>query len=131
MLMSLGQFIFEINTAPFDNFKRQNAWRWPSNSRTTSTNAHQYTGQDEESIDLSGILMPELTGGTSHIQALREMADKGEPYLLISGAGQIFGYYIIVNLSEDRSYFLDDGTPQKIDFSLQLKRYHDRPVSTQ
>lgn len=128
MLMSLGQFVFQINTAPFDSFKRQNAWRWPSNSRTTSTNAHQYTGKDEESIELSGTLMPEISGGVSNLQQLRDMADKGEPHLLISGAGQIFGYYIIVNLSEDRSYFLADGTPQKIDFSLQLKKYDDRPT---
>lgn len=128
MLMSLGQFVFQINTAPFDSFKRQNAWRWPSNSRTTSTNAHQYTGKDEESIELSGTLMPEISGGVSNLQQLRDMADQGEPHLLISGTGHIHGYYIIVNLSEERSYFLADGTAQRIDFSLQLKRYDDRPT---
>lgn len=128
MLMSLGQFVFQINTAPFDSFKRQNAWRWPSNSRTTSTNAHQYTGKDEESIELSGTLMPEISGGVSNLQQLRDMADQGDPHLLISGTGHIYGYYIIVNLSEERSYFLADGTAQRIDFSLQLKRYDDRPT---
>lgn len=128
MLMSLGEFIFEINTAPFETFKRQNAWRWPSNSRTTSTNAHQFTGKDEESVDLAGVLMPEVSGGPSNLRQLREMADKGEPYLMMAGNGEIFGYYIITNISEDRSYFLADGTAQKIDFSLQLKRYYDRPT---
>lgn len=129
MLMSLGEFIFEMNTAPFETFKRQNAWRWPSNSRTTSTNAHQYTGKDEESVDLSGVLMPEVSGGPSNLRQLREMADKGEPYLMMAGNGEIFGYYIITNISEDRSYFLADGTAQKIDFSLQLKKYDDRPTA--
>lgn len=127
MLMILGEFVFEMNTAPFETFKRQNAWRWPSNSRTTSTNAHQYTGKDEESVELSGVLMPEVSGGASNLRDLRTMADKGEPYLMAAGNGEIFGYYIITNISEDRSYFLADGTAQKIEFSLQLKKYDDRP----
>lgn len=127
MLMILGEFVFEMNTAPFETFKRQNAWRWPSNSRTTSTNAHQFTGKDEESVELSGVLMPEVSGGPSNLRQLRAMADKGEPYLMAAGNGEIFGYYIITNISEDRSYFLADGTAQKIEFSLQLKKYDDRP----
>lgn len=123
MLLTLGLFVFSVQTAPFDSIKRKNAWRWPSNNRTGADQVYQYTGRDEETITLTGTLMPEYTGGLSNIDILRTMADRGEPYLLMAGSGDIYGYYIITDLDEDQSYLLDDGTAQKIDFNITLKRY--------
>lgn len=123
MLLTLGLFVFSVQTAPFDSFKRQNGWRWPSNSRTGADEVYQYTGRDEETITLSGTLMPEFTGGASNLDTLRNMADRGEPYLMMAGTGEIYGYYIIESLDEDKSYLLDNGAAQQIDFTLSLKRY--------
>ncbi|CAM3042540.1 phage tail protein [Dichelobacter nodosus] len=123
MLMAYGLFVFSVQTAPFDQIQRESAWRWVGNNRTNDDIAYQFTGKGEETISLSGTLMPEFSGGLTNIDILREMADRGEPYLLMSGNGKIYGYYFIDRLSEDQTYFLEDGTAQKIDFSLILKRY--------
>ena len=123
MLLTLGLFVFGVQSAPFDTISRSNGWRWPSNDRTGADQVYQYTGRDEETISLAGTLMPEFSGGPVNIDILRTMADAGEPYLMMSGAGQLYGYYIITDLTENGSYLMADGTPQKIDFSMTLKRF--------
>lgn len=130
MLLTLGLFVFGVQSAPFDTISRSNGWRWPSNDRTGADQVYQYTGRDEETISLAGTLMPEFSGGPSNIEQLRTMADAGEPYLMMSGSGQIYGYYIITDLSENGSYLLADGTAQKIEFSMTLKRYASNVASS-
>ncbi|WP_233119992.1 phage tail protein [Rappaport israeli] len=121
--MIYGLFVFSVDTAPFDRIERDTSWRWPSNNRTGADIVYQYTGRGEDTISLSGVLMPEISGGPVNLDMLRRMGDRGEPYLLMGGNGDIYGYYIIEQLREGRSYLLADGTAQKIEFTLTLKRY--------
>lgn len=58
-----------------------------------------------------------------NLEMLRKMGDRGEPYLLMGGNGEIYGYYVMEQLTEGRSFLLADGTAQKIEFTLTLKRY--------
>ncbi|WP_249962224.1 phage tail protein [Histophilus somni] len=123
MLMSLGMFVFGLHTAPFEQLSRNSQWRWQSHNRTGADLAYQFTGRGEESITLTGVLMPEISGGVDQLDMLRQMADQGEPHLLTAGSGEVYGYYVIESLSENHSALLIDGTAQKIEFSLALKRY--------
>ena len=121
--MILGLFVFSVQTAPFDSISRANSWRWPSNDRTGADQVYQYTGRDEETITLTGTLMPEYSGGPIHLEMLRMMANAGKPYLMMGGDGKIYGYYIITALNEDKSALMSNGEAQKIDFNMTLKRY--------
>lgn len=123
MLMSLGMFVFGLHTAPFEKIDRNTQWRWPSHNRTGADIGYQFTGLGEETINLNGVLMPEISGGPSNLDNLRQMADRGEPHLLTSGNGDVYGYYLIDSLSQSNSALLPDGTAQRIEFTLNLKRY--------
>lgn len=123
MLMCLGLFVFHLKTAPFSQYQRQNQWRWTSQNRVNADLIYQFTGRGEEQFTLEGVLYPEITGGLFHLDVLRLMADRGEPYLLLSGTGDIHGYFIIEALQESHQHLLNHGMAQKIEFSLQLKRY--------
>jgi phage protein U len=41
---------------------------------------------------------------------------------LIADSGEILGKFVIISISENQSYFSKNGIPQKVEFSLTLKR---------
>ncbi len=123
MLMIYGLFVFSVQSSPFNEREHSTQYRWASNNRVGLNPAYQYIGKGEDSITLTGTLMPEFSGGPLSLSMLRMLADSGQAYLLMSGSGHIFGYYFIEEISDNSSHFLRDGTPQKIEFTISLKRY--------
>ncbi len=123
MLMIYGLFVFSVQSVPFNEVQRQQNWRWANNNRVGLHPAYQFVGKGEECITLSGTLMPEFSGGEMSLSLLQTLADSGKAWLLMSGYGKIYGYYFIESISETQSYLLKDGQPQKIDFTISLKRY--------
>lgn len=122
MMMALGMFVFMLQTVPYQDFQHQMAWRHPSNARIGLRPVSQFLGPDEESITLSGVLYPELTGGKASLMALQLMAETGKAWSLIEGNGAIHGMFVIENLSRTKSIFFSDGSARKIEFTLTLKR---------
>ena len=126
MLICLGMFVFAVQSAPLDTIQRATQWRCPANNRTGGEPAYQYVGRGEDQLTLAGILAPEYTGGPANITMLREMAERGEPYLLMRGTGEVMGYWLIDSLNETSSVLMPDGQALKIEFTLTLKRYDGR-----
>jgi phage protein U len=129
-MMSLGMFVFELHSAPYQELQHQLAWRHASNSRVGSRPARQFCGPDDETVTLPGQLYPELTGGQPSLDELRDMGDTGQAYPLIDGTGVIYGQFVIESLNTTKSAFFVDGTPRKIDFTLKLTRVDDDKVNT-
>ncbi|HGI5913813.1 TPA: phage tail protein [Yersinia enterocolitica] len=121
-MMALGMFVFMLQTVPYQDFQHQMAWRHPSNGRIGLGPSSQFLGPDEESITLSGVLYPELTGGKASLMALQLMAETGKAWSLIEGNGAIHGMFVIENLGRTKSIFFSDGSARKIEFTLTLKR---------
>ena len=130
MLMSLGMFVFSLPTLAYQDMQRQTAWRHPSNSRVGSRAAHQFVGPGDDTITLSGVLVPELMGRTAALDELRAMADTGMAWALVSGAGEVFGAFVIENTSTTGTVMMDNGMPRRIEFQLQLKRVDDQRSGT-
>lgn len=125
MLMTYGLFVFGLSTAAYDELQRQTSWRQSKQSRVGRRPERQYLGVDDETITLSGVLMPQLTGGPSNLDDLREMADNGYAWPLIEGSGYNYGVFVIDSLNETRSELIHDGTAQQIQFTLSLARVDD------
>ena len=122
MMMSLDQFVFSLPTLAYQEFQRQQEWKHPATSRVGERDAHQYLGEGDDTITLSGWIAPELTGDITSLDDLRDMASRGEAYVLVEGTGRIFGEFIITQLTEGRTLFYTDGMPRRIEFSVSLKR---------
>ncbi len=127
MMMALGLYVFGLRTIPYQQLQRQIQWRHPSVSRVGRRPARQYTGPGDDTITLSGVLYPEITGGKISLAALRSMADEGKAWPLIEGTGLFYGLFVIEELSQTDSVFFADGAPRKIEFSLKLTRVDDDP----
>jgi len=107
MMLTLGLFVFMLQTLPYQSMNRNAEYRWPSNARVGLRPATQFLGMDEEKITLSGVLLPEITGGRWSLLTLQLMAEQGRAWPLIEGTGTI--------------YFAD-GSPRRTEFTLNLKR---------
>lgn len=79
-------------------------------------------------LTLSGVLLPEITGGRLSMLALEQMAELGKAWPLIKGSGTIYGMYVIEGLNQTKAEFFRDGLPRHIEFSLSLKRV-DEPLA--
>lgn len=125
MMLALGFFVFQMDTLPYQEFQHSMKWRHPGTSRVGKRPGHQFTGPDDETINLSGVLLPELTGGRISIDLLRYMADRGEAWPLIEGTGNVYGMFAITDLSVTKTLFFSDGAARRMEFRLSLLRVGD------
>ncbi|HDR9259637.1 TPA: phage tail protein [Burkholderia vietnamiensis] len=124
-MMVLGDYLFSINTLVFQKWARSTEWRWPAQERMGQYDALQFTGPGPDTLELPGVLYPNWNGDINSMDDLRAMGDDGQPYLLVDSMGYVQGRWILERLDEEQSLHMVDGTPQKIDFTLHLRKFDD------
>lgn len=102
MMMVLGLYVFMLRTVPYQELQYQRSWRHAANSRVNRRPSTQFLGPDNDMLTLSGVLMPEITGGRLSLLALEQMAEQGKAWPLIEGSGTIFGMYVIEGLNQTK-----------------------------
>lgn len=123
ILLSIGGFLFETNATSYQALSYAKSWRWPEQARIGREPAHQYTGIEKTEIKLNGTLYPSFAGGLGGIEALRAIADSGEPQLITDGLGRTWGSWVILSVNDNRSILIDNGQPRKIGFDMTLRAY--------
>lgn len=122
MMMTLGTFVFSLPSLAYQQLQRQMAWRHASSERINARPANQFLGPGEETIELSGIVAPEITGRPASLDTLRQMADDGEHMPLVEGTGKVLGSYVILAVNTTHTLLFADGAARRIDFTLSLRR---------
>lgn len=132
MMMQLGQYQFELNTAMYQQLQRHSAYRWSAGKRVGNTPAFQFGGYDEDMITLNGVVYPEFRGGIWQIERMREQARQGKALLMVSSAAagrNIFGFWVIKEVQETQSHIdRQNGVPLKQEFMMVLSYYGSRPA---
>lgn len=126
-MMALGLFVFGLRTVPYQQLQRNMQWRHPALGRVGQRPARQFAGPGDDTITLSGVLLPEITGGKLWLTVLQAMADEGKAWPLIEGTGLFYGLYAIEEISHTDGLFFTDGAARKIEFSMKLTRTDDDP----
>lgn len=121
-LLTLGLFVFGMDTLGYADFERRMAWRHSGSERHMARNASQYVGPGEDTITLSGQLVPGVTGTYGSLDRLIEMAETGDNWQLMDGMGRVLGRYRIVGLDQTHRHIMAGGLPRSIDFTLTLER---------
>ncbi|OJA61085.1 MULTISPECIES: phage tail protein [Burkholderia cepacia complex] len=124
-MMVLGDYLFSINTLVFQEWARSTEWRWPAQERMGQYDALQFTGPGPDTLELPGVLFPNWRGDINGLDELRSMGDDGQPYQLVDSMGYVQGRWIMERLDERQSHHMVDGTPQKVDFTLRLRKFDD------
>lgn len=122
MLAAIGMFVFETDSALFDELARKRSWRHARTERFGAIAASQFVGPGDDDVTLSGRLVPGLAGRWSSLQRIAEMADTGEAFPLADGTGTIMGQFTIEALDETHRNLIDNGRARLIDFTLTLRR---------
>lgn len=121
--MILGDFMFSLNSAAYQEFQRQNEYRWESQPVQGAHEVLQYCGPGQETITLPGVIFPTYRGGTGQLDKVRALAAKGKPQMLITATGNMLGEYVIVSVQENQKTFAALGIPLKIEFQIELRSY--------
>lgn len=122
MMMTYGMFVFGLNTAAYQELQRQTTWRHAGQSRINARPAYQFLGPGDDTINLTGQLLPMFTGGQQNLDQLRALADEGKAWPLIEGTGTFYGMFVITSLQERKSEFFRDGAARQIEFDIALTR---------
>ncbi|AQX20258.1 MULTISPECIES: phage tail protein [unclassified Bartonella] len=122
MMLALGDFIFSVNTAAYQELEMTYDVPWVEQGRLGSKAAFQLPAIANAEYSLSGVIYPNFKGSYGQLDRLRSMAHVG-PHLLVSGKGKIFGKFVILSLDEKQSFFHKNGDPRKQEFTLQLREY--------
>lgn len=125
MMMALGTFVFSLPQLAYQQLQHATAWRHASSERVGARAAHQYLGPGEETIELSGLVAPELTGDPASLGLLRDLASEGRPLSLVDGTGVVHGAFVITSINTTRTLFFADGAARRIEFQLALLRVDD------
>ena len=59
MMMVLGLYVFMLRTVPYQELQYQRSWRHAANNRVNRRPSTQFLGPDNDSLTLSGVLLPE------------------------------------------------------------------------
>lgn len=122
VLLTLGMFLFGMDTAAYTELERRMGWRHATSERFLARPASQFVGPGDDLITLSGHLVPEVSGTYGAIDRLIEMADTGDNWPLVDGLGRVLGHYRIVGLDQRHISVMGGGLPRAIDFTLDLER---------
>ncbi len=125
MMMIYGMFVFQLSTLPHQQIQQSRNWRHVKNERINRSANWQYIGAGDDTITLSGLLYPEITGGEVSLTALTTQAYAGRPWPLIDGVGQIYGMYVITALNTTRSELDRYGKARKIEFTVTFQRVNE------
>ena len=125
ILMLLGPFRFSLSTACYDELSRSSQWDWPEVPRVGAMPALQFTGPRNETMTMTGRIIPGFTGGVEQLAQMRLLAGFGRPWFLVDGMGRVHGNWVIESVSDSGTAHFKDGMPRIVQFEIALKKYDD------
>ncbi len=129
VMLTYGSVSFSVAQAAYQALRRSTRYRVPAHDRVGDRPGYQFTGPGEDSITLSGVIMPTYRGRPAVLDDLRALGAEGEAHPLTGGTGEVFGRWIMSQLTDERSALFDNGQARKIAFTLSLMRDDDaRPA---
>ncbi|WP_237860032.1 phage tail protein [Pseudomonas sp. PGPR81] len=116
-------YYFNLDTAAFDQLRRQTRFRWAAQERLARATAQQAVSLGEETISIRGAIFPGFKGGVGQLQALRSIGRQLLPLSLTTGYGEVLGTWCMTSIEEEQGAFLAGGIPRKQGFSLEFVSY--------
>lgn len=146
--MILGDFQFNLKSLSPNTLSRTTEFNWSDAERIGDLPNLQNLGISKDQIEIEGVFYPKFTEGNSinnifgnsvtsramsflnlsessrynSIDAIRGSNLCKVASNLINDQGEILGRFVILSIKETQSYFDANGNPQKIEFTLILKK---------
>lgn len=121
--MAIGPFMFHSLRFGYNKLGRDLSTRWADIAVVGGLNRLQWTGGDDDTVHIEGVIFPEEFGGLAVLEGVRDAARSGLVLPLVTLAGNVYGMHVIEHVSEDQSFHDRLGLPRKDVFRMGLKRY--------
>ncbi|MEW4466292.1 phage tail protein [Parasphingorhabdus sp. JC815] len=121
-LLSLGMFVFGMDSLAYSEMERRIDWRHALSERFGARPASQFVGPGADTITLSGMLVPEIAGSYGAIDRLIEMAGTGDHWPLVDGSGKVLGEFRIIAVDQRQKAIMAGGFARATDFAVDLER---------
>lgn len=126
VMLSFGEFEFSLDTVMYNQLSRSASWRWAEQPLIGKGDLLQYTGKAARTVTLTGIEHAAYRNGVGAVDDLYDLADMATPQILVSAAGDVFGYWVATDFSEEITSFTLGGGPRKRSYKLELKYYGEK-----
>ena len=137
-LFRYGEFDMDVTSLVPQEVSIDNEYRWAVQERFNLGPVRQWVGIGDEVINLKGVIFPFFRAsgqvnsnpnggyvGHQQLANLHQIGEKGEPQMLIAASGYILGRYCLLSIKETRENLLDNSTPRKQTFTVELGIYRD------
>lgn len=121
--MALGPCMFHSLHFGYRSVGRDLSTRWADIPTVGGLNSIQWTGGDDDTLLIEGVIFPEEFGGMAMLDVARQLAKSGEVLPLVTLAGNVHGMYVIEMVSEDQTYHNRHGMPRKDVYRLGLRKF--------
>ena len=130
-MLTFGPVSFQVAEAAYQALTRAARYRTPALERVGSRPAYHFLGPGEESITLTGVIMPTYRGRPAVLDDLRALAGAGEARELTAGTGRVLGRWLLNDVSDERTGLFDNGAARRVAYTLRLVRDDEGPSGRQ
>jgi uncharacterized protein len=120
-MLQLGEVTFSVSGLHYDKLKHSFKAHWARHKRFGRRDAMQATGIGEDDVHITGTIYLDYYPGFGDLAVFRRMSQT--PQMLVSGAGDVFGRWCILSLSNEQTFQDARGVPGKVTFELHLTAY--------
>ncbi|WP_116963104.1 phage tail protein [Fastidiosibacter lacustris] len=114
----LGKLPFSVNTATYNKISKSYSSNWATQERVNNSPALQNTGDQSETMTISGVTFPcDNLGAKGALVALRELAASQDSNFLFDLDGFIYGKWAITNIQQENT------NNSNTSYSVSLSRY--------
>lgn len=122
MLYLLGAVTIDTKPFSIDTMERESGVSVASKPVIGGRERKEFTGEGEDTITLSGQILPMRIGGLSELETLHEMRRKGQRFPLMRGDGFRFGWYYIAEIAESHSELARNGVGHVVSHRIVLNQ---------
>ena len=124
MLMALGPFRFSLDLAALESLQDRETARIEQMQRAGAMPTPQFLGPGERAVMIDAVIYKEVLapGGPLQVELMRVAIRQGLRLPLIARSGHFYGFFMIEEMSIEKTHVLPNGTFQKMEVTLRLIR---------
>ncbi|RVU13205.1 phage tail protein [Methylobacterium oryzihabitans] len=125
MLYQLGPLT--LDTFPFsaDGVEREIEADFARHDVMNRRRPHEFEGAGDETLDISGSILPFHTGGLSHLDLAQSLCEDGRELFVMRGDGRVLGWYVLKKVGERHRDIGPGGVGFVVGHRLGLERAED------
>ena len=125
VMMMLGDFAFSIDSTAYNQLTREASWRWSEQERIGKQDILQYTGKPGRTVRLEGEAHAMFRKGVDAVNDLHDLSDQAKPQQLVSGEGDVLGWWVVTEFSDSTNKCLPGGGHRNKSWNMTLTHYAD------